>query len=291
LKGDTMIHSKIYADPEWIVGKQALMNVRAHIVDGKTIIQPSAWRIPFQWQGYHHQDHDDQPFMLMVNSGGGYVEGDGAYFFGRIEDDARALFTTTASGKFYKCLNGLETTEVVEFDVGENALLEYIPDEAIPFEHSRSNRSILINLQENSRLFASDMVSAGRVHYGREIFKFHSLRSVFEIMVAGQTVALEKLILKSPDEVRDLDRLWNGARHSALIFAYAPDLPAAAEEEMRRLAGDVDGVELGASRIGDLVVARILAHETWQAREAIFKCWQAVRPDIAGKEARPICKC
>src|SRR6056297_1579601 len=203
-----MIHTNIYPDPEWIVGKQALMNVRAHNVGDRTIIQPSSWRIPFQWQGYHYQDHDDQPFMLMVNSGGGFVEGDGSYFFGSVEDGARALFTTTASGKFYKCLGGLETTEVVEFNVGENALLEYLPDEAIPFEASRSRRAIKINLQESSRMFATDMVSAGRVHYGREIFKFHSLRSSFEIALENKTLAMDKVILSTPEEVQDLERLW-----------------------------------------------------------------------------------
>lgn len=286
-----MIHTNIYPDPDWIVGKQALMNVRAHVSNGRTIVQPSSWRIPFQWQGYHYQNHDDQPYMLMVNSGGGYVEGDGSYFFGSIEDDARALFTTTASGKFYKCLNGLETTEVVEFNVGENALLEFLPDEAIPFANSRSRRSIKINLQKSSRLFATDMVSAGRVHYGREIFKFDALRSSFEVMLEGKRLAQDKVIVKSPEEVADLERLWKGARHSVVIFAYAPDMPDDSEGHVRLMAGNVPETELGVSRIGQLISIRILAQETWQAHEAIFKCWKALRPAVAGKEAKPIVKC
>ncbi|MFV0245561.1 MAG: urease accessory protein UreD [Qingshengfaniella sp.] len=280
-----------YPDPKWIVGKQALMNVRAHRVGGKTIIQPSAWRIPFQWQGYHYQDHDDQPFMLMVNSGGGFVEGDGSRFYGRIEAGARALFTTTASGKFYKCVNGLTSTETVDFTVAENATLEYLPGETIPFEARRSRRRIRIGLHRSSRLFASDMVSAGRVYYGREIFKFHALDSSFEIQLEGETLALDRMRLKTPDEVRDLDRLWAGARHAALVFSYAPDLPAEAEELVRLHCCEVEQTQVGASRIGDLIAVRILARETWQAHEAIFKVWGALRPLIAGKPARPILKC
>jgi urease accessory protein len=286
-----MIHTNIYPNPDWIVGKTALMNVRAHKVNGKTIIQPSSWRIPFQWQGYHYQNQDDQPYMLMLNSGGGYVEGDGSYFFGHLEKDTRALFTTTASGKFYKCLNGLESTEVVEFNVGENALLEYFPDEAIPFANSRSRRSIKINMQTSSRLFATDMVSAGRVHYGKEIFKFDSLRSSFEVMLKGKRLAQDKVIVKTNEEVADLERLWKGARHSAVIFAYAPDLPKDIDDHVRKMANNVDQTAVGVSRIGDLVTIRILSHETWQAHEAIYKCWQALRPAIAGKDARPIMKC
>lgn len=286
-----MIHTNIYPNPDWIVGKTALMNVRAHKVNGKTIIQPSSWRIPFQWQGYHYQNQDDQPYMLMLNSGGGYVEGDGSYFFGHLENDTRALFTTTASGKFYKCLNGLESTEVVEFNVGENALLEYFPDEAIPFANSRSRRSIKVNLQTSSRLFATDMVSAGRVHYGKEIFKFDALRSSFEVMLNGKRLAQDKVIVKTNEEVADLERLWKGARHSAVIFAYAPDLPKDIDDHVRKMTSNVDQTAVGVSRIGDLVTMRILSHETWQAHEAIYKCWQALRPAIAGKDARPIMKC
>ena len=286
-----MIHTNIYPNPDWIVGKTALMNVRAHIVNGKTIIEPSSWRIPFQWQGYHYQNQDDQPYMLIVNSGGGFVEGDGSYFFAHLEKDTRSLFTTTASGKFYKCMNGIESTEVVEFNVGENALLEYMPDEAIPFAFSRSRRSIKINLQKSSRLFATDMVSAGRVHYGKEIFKFDALRSSFEVMLEGKRLAQDKVIVKTPEEVGDLERLWNGARHSVVAFAYAPDLPKDIEDHVREVADNVEQTELGVSRIGDLISIRILSTETWQAHEAIYKCWQALRPSIAGKDARPIMKC
>ena len=119
-------------DPAWIVGKHALMNVRATSRRGRTEIDPLRWRIPFQWQGCHYQDHDDQPFMMLVNSGGGFVEGDVAHFHAVLEPGTRALFTTTASSKFYKCPGGGVSREIVDFQVGEDALLEFCPDEAIP---------------------------------------------------------------------------------------------------------------------------------------------------------------
>ena len=45
------------------------------------------------------------------------------------------------------------------------------------------------------------------------------------------------------------------------------------------------------TRIGHLVIVRILSHETWQAHEALFNAWAALRPAVAGKDARPILKC
>ena len=174
------MHKPILPDPDWIVGKHALMNVHALLRNGRTEIDPHSWRIPFQWQGYHHQDHDDQPFMLLLNSSGGFVEGDISHFYATLDADTRALFTTTASNKFYKCTDSGISREFVDIKVGPRALLEYYPDEAIPFKNSRVHRVTRISMEENSRLFATDMISAGRIHYGAgEAFKFHTLSSEF----------------------------------------------------------------------------------------------------------------
>ena len=282
----------IQPDPEWIVGKYALMNVRAMSRRGRTEIDPLCWRIPFQWQGYHYQDHDDQPFMLLVNSGGGFVEGDVSHFHGVLEPGTRALFTTTASSKFYKCPGGAISREIVDLHVGEDALLEFCPDEAIPFARSRVHRINRIALEPSSRLFATDMVSAGRVHYGDgEVFRFHRLVSEFRIAIGGRLVALDRLIATTPETIAALQRLWQERLHMAMAFAYAPDLAPGVEDDVHEAIEGVDGTEAGVTRIGNLVIVRILSHETWQAHETLFNAWTALRPAIAGKNARPIRKC
>jgi urease accessory protein len=286
------IYAPVQPDPDWIVGKYALMNVRAHHRNGRTEIEPRRWRIPFQWQGYHYQDHDDEPFMLMVNSGGGFVEGDVSHFHAHLEPGTRALFTTTASSKFYKCLEGAVSREIVDIHVGEDALLEFYPDEAIPYEWSQVHRINRINMAPTSRLFATDMISAGRVHYGEgEVFKFDHLVSEFQIAIEGRPIALDRLIATDPEAIAALERLWRGHRHMATVFGYAPELPSGIEDDVRAATANVDDTETGVTRIGDLVVTRILSGETWQAHEAIFKTWEALRPSIAAKAARPILKC
>ena len=286
------MHEPILPDPNWIVGKHALMNVHALLRNGRTEIDPHSWRIPFQWQGYHYQDHDDQPFMLLLNSSGGFVEGDISHFYATLDADTRTLFTTTASNKFYKCIDNEISREFVEILVGPRALLEYYPDEAIPFENSRVHRVTRISMEEDSRLFATDMISAGRIHYGTgEAFKFHELSSEFEILIGGCPVAIERIAASTPTSVAALPRLWNGAFHSATVFGYSPDLPKHIEDNVLTLSEDVIDTEIGVTRIDNLIVARILAHETWQAHEAIYNTWEALRPSVAGKPARPISKC
>ena len=286
------MHALIQPDPNWIVGKHALMNVHAQLRNGRTEIEPHSWRIPFQWQGCHYQDHDDEPFMLLLNSAGGFVEGDVSQFHATLEAGTRALFTTTASTKFYKCLEQQMSREIVDILVGPGALLEYCPDEAIPFERSRVKRINRITMDESSRIFATDMISAGRIHYGDgEAFKFDSLMSEFEIRIANRTIALDRLLATTPQAIAALPRLWHGAFHMSTVFGYAPDLPRTIEDEVHALCKNVAETEIGVSRIENLLIVRILANETWQAHEAMYKAWEALRPSIAGKPARPISKC
>lgn len=282
----------IAPDPSWVVGKHALMNVRARLQEGRTVVEPRSWRIPYQWQPAHYQDNDDEPFLMLLNSSGGFVEGDVAELHASLDPGARMLLTTSNSTKFYKCLDGEVSTDWIGVDVGPDALLEFYPDEAIPFARSRTRRVTRINLAQSSRLFATDMLSAGRVHFREgEVFAFDSIDSTFEINIDGRPAAIDRLILSSKDEVAALRRLWDGAQHMATVFVHAPDLPKALEDEVHAVfEEEFPAVQGGVSRLDDLIVARILSEETWEAHEAVYRVWSKVRPVLAGKAARPIRK-
>lgn len=278
--------------PDWPIGKHALMNLKAVRRNGRTEIDPSNWRIPYQWQGTHYQDHDDQPFLLLINSGGGFVEGDVAELHAELDEGTRALITTTAASKFYKCPDKAISREEVNIRVGPGAMLEYYPDESIPFARSRVDRRTRIDLTASSRLFAVDMISAGRSHYaGGEAFAFDSLFSEFGIRLDGELQFVDRIVTADNQEARDLSSLWLGAHHMATIVSYADNLPKGLEGKIEEALEYLSLPSTGASRIGNMLSCRILATEAWQCHEAIQVVWSILRPHIAGKDAKPIRKC
>lgn len=282
----------VYPDSNWIIGKHALMNLHVIRRNGRTEIDPKSWRIPYQWQGCHYQDNDDQPFLLTINSGGGFVEGDSAELYATMEKGTRALITTTAASKFYKCPQGATSREQIRITVGADALLEYHPDEAILFAGSRVERRTRIDLDETSRLFATDMIAAGRIHYGSgEAFKFHALESEFEVRIDGEVMLLDRLIAEGAEEAEAPGRLWGGSSQMATVIAVGSDLPPGIESKIEAALSDCEVGSAGATRIGNAVICRILAAEAWACQEAVYKCWSLVRPYLAGKPARPIRKC
>jgi urease accessory protein len=279
-------------DPDWVIGKHALLNLHAVRRRGRTEIDPRSWRIPYQWQGCHYQDTDDQPYLLLINSAGGFVEGDVAELHAHLDPQTRALITTTAASKFYKCLEGQLSRDHVQIEVGDGAVLEYYPDEAIPFARSRVHRHTRISLTSTSSLFATDMLSAGRVAFGAgESFAFSSLFSEFEVLVDGERKFIDRFSATDAKHIGALRRLWGGAKHMATVVAYTPDLPALATDEVHAALQDLPGLRAGVTRIDGMAVCRFLSDETWQCHDAIYRSWTALRPHIAGKPARPIRKC
>jgi urease accessory protein len=279
-------------DPSWAIGKHAFLSLRALRRRERTEIDPIARRIPYQWQGSFFQDHDDQPFILLHNSAGGFVEGDAAELHVVAEPGTRSLFTTTAATKFYKCEGAETSRDLVNFIVGEEALLEYLPDEVIPFAKSRIERTTRVALHASSRLFASDVISAGRVSYGAgEVFAFASMRSQFEVRIDGRLVVLDRLVACEPEDVAALPRLWGGRTHLATVVAYAPNFPHGLVERVQeRCEAFGGGCEAGATLIDGVIFVRALAEQVWQAHEAVYRIWETVRPAISGKSARRIRK-
>jgi urease accessory protein len=279
-------------DPSWPIGKHALMNIHVLRRNGRTEIDPKSWRIPFQWQGCHYQDNDDQPFLLLINSGGGYVEGDATELVGKLERGARALITTTAASKFYKCPGGQTSREMVTLRAEPDTLLEFYPDESIPFANSRVQRRISLEIAGSTNMFAADMIVAGRIHHAQgEAFAFAEIDSEFRILVDGQVTLLDRLVARNPEEIGALRRLWSGAMNMATVVGHGSALPEGIEEAIETRLAKIELTSFGASRNGNMVICRILAAEAWACHEAIQACWELMRPSLAGKPARIIRKC
>lgn len=278
-------------DPSWVIGKHAFLALRVIPRNGRSEIEPTLRRIPYQWQGYHYQDHDDQPFLLLHNSAGGFVEDDVAELHVRLEPTTRALFTTTAATKFYKCEGGGVCEDIVDVELGTGALFEYLPDEVIPYARSRVSRQTRFRLEHGASLFASDILSAGRINYGEgEAFAFTSMRSDLELRVDGRLLFGDRLRAVGPDAVAALPSLWAGKRYLVTVLAYGEGLGEGCEATAEEAAASVVGVRVGATRKGALICVRVLADQSWQAHEAVQLIWAVLRPDLAGKPARVIAK-
>jgi len=277
-------------DKDWIIGKHPFMHLKAWQSRGRTRAEPVRCRTPYQWLGCHYQDADDEPFIPLVNTAGGYVEGDRSELHIDVYDGARTLVTTTNATKYYKSFSGGVASERTTIRLGHESLVEYVPDEAIPFGDSRIDRRSEIYLRETSRLFLGDILSAGRVHYGQgETFEFASLLSTLNIYVEGQPLMMDRINARNSADVAGLQRLWHGYNHLLSVTMFAPSMPNGLVDEIRRRIRNSDGIG-GASSKGNLLSVRALLPATWKSHDLMYEIWGEARPWLAGKPAGTILK-
>ena len=110
----------------------------------------------------------DPPLAALVNCAGGLAGGDALHQSVALEPGARAALSSAAAEKIYRSL-GPETHIATTLRLGEEAALEWIPQETILFDGARLKRRMEAHLAANARLLAAEMLVFGRAARGERL--------------------------------------------------------------------------------------------------------------------------
>lgn len=131
----------------------------------------------------------------LHNLSGGVLGGDTLELSVEVCDSARAQLTSTGATRLYRCRHGAPAAvQRQTFRVGRDALLEYLPDELIPFAGARYQQETIIELSEGAGLFWWETVAPGRAARG-ELFMYDSLRFRLDLTARGLPLACERVTL------------------------------------------------------------------------------------------------
>jgi urease accessory protein len=94
------------------------------------------------------------PLVHLHNVSGGIVSGDRLALDISVEPGASAQITTTGATRLYRHRpSAADSEQQIRISVGENGLLEYLPDAVIPFAGSRHMQKTAIFLATRATLF------------------------------------------------------------------------------------------------------------------------------------------
>jgi urease accessory protein len=134
---------------------------------------------------------DGAALVHLHNVSGGLLGGDALELAIRVGARAQVQVTTTGATRIYRPRPGaLVATQATEISIGENALLEYIPDPLIPFAGARFAQRTKIQLASGSGLFWWEIIAPGRDASG-EAFAYESIEWATDLNVNGRLVAAE----------------------------------------------------------------------------------------------------
>jgi urease accessory protein len=139
---------------------------------GKTVIREQYSRVPLLVQRamYLEETLPDMAYVYIVSPSGGILQGDRYLIDITLGNNTFAHVTTQGATRIYK-MDKNYASQTVNIKVEEGSLLEYIPDQIIPFRNSRFYQEVNLNVHDNATMIYSEVIVPGRVASG-EAFEY-----------------------------------------------------------------------------------------------------------------------
>jgi urease accessory protein len=236
---------------------------------------------------------DGAALVHLHNVSGGLLGDDNLTLSFRVGPGANVQITTTGATRIYRpragAANTMQTNEVV---VGENALLEYLPDAVIPFAGARFAQRTAIRLEAGAGLFWWEVLAPGREARG-ETFEYISVDLKMDLVAAGKLAAAERVRLEPGKRKLGLLARMETYRTWASFYLCRVGMESAAwvrlEAMLRELISvwNQDGETLwGVSTLAmHGLVVRCAARRSLNVARGLQEIWQRAKNELYGRDA------
>jgi urease accessory protein len=238
---------------------------------------------------------DGSALAHLHNVSGGLLGGDRLSLAVNVGAGARVQLTTTGGTRIYRPRKSAPPTmQTNEIRVGENALLEYVPDAIIPYAGARFAQRTRIELAPGAGLFWWEVIAPGREASG-EVFAYESIEMRTDVTANGRLIGAENIRLEPRGSaLRSIARLGE-YRYWVTFYICRVGLDAtawlAAEEHLREAARELTlpGEALwGVSTLlADGLIVRGLAVRGRDALGGLHALWNAAKLRLYGRAAVP----
>ena len=205
---------------------------------------------------------------VLINTAGGLTDGDHMAWSADLAPAGRMVLTTQACERVYRSLGGPARVET-RLTVGQDAHLDWLPQETILFASSHLDRRIEIDLAPGSSLTAVEAILLGRDAMG-EVAMDARLRDVWRVRRDGRLLHAEATHLHGTPSERNGLSLLAGRRAFATILHVAPGDEHCTRQLARiRQHLPANDDRIAASAIGERLVVRALAESGLALRRLI----------------------
>lgn len=222
--------------------------------------------------------------VIVLHPPSGIAGGDELAIDVKVDAGAHALLTTPGAGKWYRSA-GPWAKQRLDFAVGADAVLEWLPQESIVFDAARADMQSRIELDAAARFIGMDILCLGRRASG-EAFGQGALQLDTRVQRGGQPLWLERGRLDGSSGLQASPAGLAGFSVSGTLLAAAPRIEPGLLAACRAVPLLESGAQCGITLLPDLLVARYLGHASEAARHWFFALWQLLRPALVGRDAQ-----
>ncbi len=231
----------------------------------------------------------------LHNVSGGVLAGDRLALDVEVAAGAAAQVTTTGATRLYRHrADAADSEHRARFSVGDEALLEYLPDAVIPYAGSRHTQRTEIRLGLGATLFWWEVIAPGRLAAG-ERFAFERLRIETEVHAGTRPVLRENFLLEPSERALSATVRMFEYSHLASLCAVQEGRPPAfwrmLEDRLNEVARERTQPQQavwGASALAsDGIVVRGLSMSGRFIYDALIEFWRTARKAVTGDDVVP----
>jgi len=208
---------------------------------------------------------------VLINTAGGVTGGDRLDWQAEAGPGAALTLTTQACEKVYRARDGAAEVRVA-LSLGEDARLDWLPQETILFDGGALSRRLEIDIAAGARLLAVEAVVLGRTAMA-ETVRHGALRDRWRIRREGTLIFADDLRLDGAiEDLAARAPVLAGCRAFASLLLVADDAPRLLAP-LRAALGPMGG----ASAFDGKLFARLAAPDGFTLRQALLPALEVLR--------------
>jgi urease accessory protein len=253
--------------------------------DDGTILAASCHEGPLRIQKALYPEGRDICHAIVLHPPAGIAGGDELSIAVGVAAGAHALLTTPGAGKWYRSA-GPWAAQALDFELADDAVLEWLPQETIVFDGARGRLASRVRLGSGARYLGWEVLCLGRRAAG-ETFDRGELLLQSRIEQRGKTLWLERGSLVGGDPLLGSAVGLAGNSVCATLLAAGSEVDAGLVSACREAVPGEAGARHGLTVLPGLLIARYLGHSSEAARAWFSQLWHLLRPALLGREAIP----
>lgn len=213
--------------------------------------------------------------VVMMNTAGGLTGGDRLSVEVSVGDGARATATTPACERLYRSIGGDAHIDL-RLEVGRGARLDWIPQETILYDGARLHRRLEVELAAGAEITVAESLLLGRVAMG-ETVRSGAWQDIWTFRRAGRLCFADAMRMAQPIERMAACPTVLGGRTALATLVHAGSDLVAKRDALRAAFEPIERLVAGASVMGEVLVARMVAPDGRTARRALMAALACVR--------------
>lgn len=225
------------------------------------------------------------PAYFLMQLGGGIVEGEKYNINVELKENVRAIVTTQAASKVYKCENSYESFQETTLKLEENSILEYITDPVILYKDAVYRQENNIYMTKSSTLIYTDRITSGWSP-DKKRFQYEKAKLKTNIYMDGVPVLLDNMLINPRED--DIDGLgfMEGYKNFATLIILDDridkNIIEHLREEILKLNLDINFGITGLEVNG--FVLRVIGNLTQDLEEVVGLCHNYIRRKILNSQ-------